>query len=107
MHDEKKYQESTQHFKLFLDLTAEDKYKFQKHITNYFTLLISKKQYHLALKLFEEDKYHLKEKIKPVYYALMKLMQDEYPKEYKRMGAEVYDTVKEILEKIKELEERK
>ena len=34
----------------------------------------------------------------------MNLMRDEYPKEYKRMGAEINDTVYEILEKIKELE---
>ena len=98
-----KYKESIDYFYLFLDL-IKDTDDFQKHITNFFILLISRKQHHLAFKLFEKEKYHLKEKIKPIYYALMKLMQDEYPKEYKRMGSEVYDTVKEVLEKIKELE---
>ncbi len=98
-----KYKESTEYFNLFLDLTEKTD-NLQKHITNFFILLISRKQYHLALKLFQENEFHLKDKIKPVYYALMNLMQEEYPKEYKRMGAEVSDTVYEVLEKIKALE---
>ncbi|MGR3176892.1 MAG: AAA family ATPase [Candidatus Anammoxibacter sp.] len=98
-----KYKESTEYFNLFLDLTEEVD-NLQKHITNFFMLLISRKQYQLAFKLFQEEKYHLKEKIKPVYFALMNLMQNEYPKEYKRMGAEISGTVNEILERIKALE---
>ena len=33
----------------------------------------------------------------------MYLMKDEYPKEYKRMGAEIKETVDEVLERIKAL----
>lgn len=50
-----------------------------------------------------EKKYQLREKIKPAYYALMYLVQDEYPKEYKKMGMEVRDTTNEVLEKTKKL----
>ncbi len=67
-------------------------------------LLMAQKQYHLSLSLFQEEKYHLKDKIKPVYFALMNPMQEEYPKEFKKMGAEISDTVYEILEKIKTFE---
>lgn len=66
-------------------------------------LLISRKQLHLAYGLFQEEKYPLKEKLKPVYFALMRLLQEEYSKEYKRMGAEISKTVTKILKKIKTL----
>ncbi len=99
----KKYKKSLENFKLFLDATdsIDD---FQPHIANFLMLLISRKQYHLALTLFQEEKYQLKEKIRPVYFALMHLMQEEYPQEYKRMGAELGETVDEILKRIKALE---
>ena len=73
---------------------------FQQHIGNFLILLMARKQFHLAYRLFENERYQLKEKIKPVYFALMKLMHEEYPKEFKRMGAEVGETVDEVLAKI-------
>ena len=99
-----KYKESMEYFHDFLAKTkgTDD---FQLHITNYVILMIAKKQYHLVIELFQEEKYHLKEKIKPVYFALMSLMKEEYPKEYKRMGTEIKDTVDEILDRIKALED--
>ena len=45
-------------------------------------LLIAKKQFHIALNLFNEPKYELKDKYKPIYYALIHFMKDEYPNEY-------------------------
>ncbi len=66
-------------------------------------LLIAKKQYHLTLKLFEEKAYNLKERYKPIYYALMYFMQDEYPNEYKKMGGELKETVEEIIARINQL----
>ncbi len=66
--------------------------------------LIAKKQYHLTLKIFEENPYHLKDRFKPVYYALMHFMQNEYPNEYRKMGSELKQTVEEIIEKILQLE---
>lgn len=95
----RQYKESIESFNVFLSLT-KDINNFQKHITDYVIFLISKKQYHLAMGLFQEEEYQLQDKIKPVYYALMHLMKDEYPKEYFRMGAELKETVSEILEKI-------
>jgi TPR repeat protein/nucleoside-triphosphatase THEP1 len=100
-----KYKKSIEYFDLFLELTKQIG-NFQKHITNYFMLLISKKQYHLAFTLFQENKFNLKEKVKPVYYALMNLLKNEYPKEYSRMGSEIRETVFEVLEKIKLLEKK-
>ena len=68
---------------------------------NYLTLLLAKKQLHLAYDLFEEFEI-LKDQFKPIYYTLMKLLKDEYPKEYLRMGDELEETVNEILLKIEE-----
>jgi hypothetical protein len=54
--------------------------------------------YYLAKIIFLKDEtYRLKERFKPVYYALMYRMRDEYPKEYKKMGEELRQTVEEIL----------
>jgi hypothetical protein len=58
----------------------------------------------LVLELFQEKKYRLKELVKPVYFALMYYMrEDEYPKEFKRMGDELRETVDEIIEKIEDI----
>ena len=65
-------------------------------------LLLAKKQYHLTYKLFTEYP-HLKDRFKPIYFALMYFMQDEYPNEYRRMGGEFKETVEEIIRKIDEL----
>jgi len=98
----KKYKESARYFNLFLDAT-KDKTNLQNYSSDFVILLISRKQRHLAFNLFQEEKHQLKEKIKPVYYALMSLMRDEYPKEYKKMGSEISETVDEVLERIKKM----
>ena len=59
----------------------------------------------MALEYFEKHS-ELKDEIKPVYYALMKLMQDEFPKEHLKMGSELESTVNEVLDKIKDYAEK-
>jgi TPR repeat protein len=66
-----------------------------------FALFLAKKQTHFVAKWLK--KLDLTEQIKPIYYAVMFLMKDEYPNEYLRMGPELEETVKEILAKIDEL----
>ena len=78
--------------------------KYPEDISLFLLLLIAKKQYQLALKLFNENPHNLKDRFKPVYYALMYFMQDEYPNEYRKMGGELKQTVEEIIEKIGQLE---
>ncbi len=62
-----------------------------------------KKQYHLVLNLFNDPKYELKDKYKPLYYALMHFMKDEYPNEYLKMGSELEPAVKDIIANINQL----
>ena len=74
-------------------------------IRNCLVYFIAKKQSHFVFQLFEKSPLNLKDRFKPVYYALMYFMQDEYPSEYKKMGEELRETVEEIIEEIiKEIE---
>ncbi len=87
-------------------LNNEETYKeFPEDIRQFIMLLIAKKQYHSALKLFNENPFHLKDRFKPLYYALMYFMQDEYPNEYIKMGSELKQTVEEIIVAIQQLAE--
>jgi len=65
-----------------------------------FTLFLAKGQTNLVDNWLKE--YQLCERLKPLYYALMSLMQDKYPNEILRMGAELKETVDEILLRIKD-----
>lgn len=79
-----------------------DKLRF---LTFYLTLLMAKKQYHLAKKFFELEEYNLKERLKPAWYTLMTYMQDEYPNELKKMGQELKESVDKIINEVEELKE--
>ncbi len=90
-----RYAESVAAFRQFLQFGQLD--RFENVITPYLVFLLAKKQHHLLLELFTEEASRLRERCKPVYYALMQRLQDEYPKEYKKMGEELRQTVEEIL----------
>ena len=71
---------------------------------NFLMLLMARKRYHLALKYFQQNELSLKERLKPVYYALMHFMQDEHPNESKKAGGEITETVAEGVARVKQLE---
>lgn len=87
--------------KEFLSLNLNDKSKVSC-LTNYLLLLISKKQYVKAKEFLEDKDYNFKEKIKPLWFALMTLMKDEYPNEIKKMGSELEGSVNNVLKRISE-----
>lgn len=95
------FEQSLHSFRTFLEL--DDANKFEAIITLYLTSLLAKRQHHLLLKLFEDERFNLKDQYKPVYYALMSRMQNEHPKEYKKMGEELRQTVEEILVKADQM----
>lgn len=72
-------------------------------ITEFMMLLVAKKQYNYAYKVLLNDEYDFKNILKPIYYALISFMQDQYPDEYKKMGDELKLTVEEIIAKINRL----
>ncbi len=89
---------------LFLQKSInEDIDDYLPYVNDCLIMLLAKKQYHLVLKVFSEDKYNLKEKLKPTYYALMFLLIDEYPDGYIKIGKELNALVQEILEEIKQM----
>ena len=75
--------------------------------SKYLLLLISKKQYYKAKEFLEDKDHNFKEKLKPIWFALMTLMQKEYPNEIKKMGSELEKSVEDILCKIKKIEKNK
>jgi len=89
------YTESVETFRRFLAYEPYD--KLHQDIVMYLVLLLAKKQHHLLLNLFSEKEFQLKDRYKPIYFALMHRLRDEYPKEAKKMGEELDETVKEIL----------
>jgi TPR repeat protein/DNA-binding Lrp family transcriptional regulator len=88
------------------ELMENEEY-IERYITTdneYLILLMAKKQYYAALKMLNENPFDLKERIKPLYYALMYFLQDDFPNEYKKMGEELKQTVEEIINKVKQWE---
>ncbi|MBI9066369.1 MAG: sel1 repeat family protein [Salinivirgaceae bacterium] len=69
-------------------------------------ILIAKKQYNYVYKIFKENKHQIKDRLKPIYYALMHFMQDKYPDEIKKMGEELKETVESIVQVILEMREK-
>lgn len=64
-------------------------------ITEYFIELISNNYYNVAYDLM--DKYELNDIFKPIYFALMHYMKDDYPDEYLKMGDEIKEVVDQII----------
>ncbi|MCK5665851.1 MAG: hypothetical protein KAI17_20325, partial [Thiotrichaceae bacterium] len=87
-------------------LEYDDILEKEEEITIYLTLLMAKGQLYKAKEFFEIPEYDLINRYKPVWYALMNLMQDEFPNEIKKMGGELKESVDEILFKIDTLQEK-
>ncbi|MEZ5041914.1 MAG: tetratricopeptide repeat protein [Saprospiraceae bacterium] len=78
-------------------------------IFQYLLLLLAKKQYNFLLAYFNDKKHELlqlKDRFKPIYYALMYELQGQYPNEYLRMGEELRETVEEILKEVEAMKEK-
>jgi len=84
-------------------LDYEEKSENLDFIYLYLELLIAKGQHYKAKELFEDEKYQLKDIAKPIWYALMTLMQDEFPNEIKKMGAELKESVEDVLRTIESM----
>jgi tetratricopeptide (TPR) repeat protein len=92
--------------KLFLQWLNMDGEHNDYDITLYLTLLMAKKQLYKTKELVELPEHALKDKCKPVWYALMTLMQDEFPYELTKMGGELQESVDEILQQVAKFEEK-
>ncbi|HED36784.1 MAG TPA: sel1 repeat family protein [Ignavibacteria bacterium] len=74
-----------------------------KGISEIFNFFIAKKQYNFVYKVFTENKFEIKERYKPIYFALLHFMGGKYETERKKMGPELKETVDEIITAIKQM----
>ena len=96
-----KFKEGIEHyFKYFESYTFE---LYDKRIKDVILLLLAKKQYHSVLKIFNDEKLNLKEKMKPIYYTLMIYLKEEFPNEHIKMGEELKQPVSDIMKRIDEM----
>jgi tetratricopeptide (TPR) repeat protein len=86
------------------EILKEHEYlKILDDMTEYFLLLLAKKQSNRLDEIFKRYP-KLKNEFKPVYYTLMYFMENEL--EYKRMGSELEETVQEMIDEVARLEEK-
>lgn len=96
------YQES---YEMYLSwIKMEESTGLEAFSLEYLFILIAKGQYYQAKKFFEMKEYRLKDIYKPVWYALMSLMEED--EEYKKMGSELSESVDDVLARIREYEEK-
>lgn len=98
-------EEFTKSYEKFIEwLDFDDALENKADIAIYLNLLMAKGQYYKAKEFFEMEQYQLKDRLKPIWYALMTLMQNEFPNEIKKMGHELQESVNSVLEEIKRME---
>ncbi|CAA6820144.1 MAG: TPR repeat [uncultured Sulfurovum sp.] len=99
------WQENFSHsYEKFLEwMKYDEAVNSQAYVSIYINLLISKGQLYKAKAFLEMPEYQLKERYKPIWYALMTLMQHDFPHEVKKMGSELQSTVDEVLDEIERL----
>jgi TPR repeat protein len=78
--------------------------KFSKGIQTYLMMLIAKKLYNYTYSIFLENLYNIRDKYKPIYYALLYFMRESKADEYRRMGTELSQTVEEIVDQIRQMQ---
>ncbi|MGM9510421.1 hypothetical protein ACS5NO_21990 [Larkinella sp. GY13] len=66
-------------------------------------LLLAKKQYHTAYHYFQQEEWQLKDRFKPLYYATLHYLRDEYPTDYLRMGPELKETVEDVIKEVEQM----
>lgn len=69
-----------------------------------FIIFLSKNQYHSVIKLFENHP-ELKDRLKPIYFLTMEYLKEEYPNEYLKAGEEMRETIEELKERVRWVEE--
>lgn len=77
-----------------------------KYDEDFLLLFLAKKQYKFLYTYFTGERgqaAQVKDRYKPIWYALMYFMREEYPIEYLRMGDELQQTVEEIIAKVEQM----
>jgi len=83
--------------RIFSDSDEDYKQYLISELTNYLVLSIAKGQMEMAQELFKLETVDYKQILKPVYYAMMNFMTDDYPNEHLKPGSELKETINEII----------
>jgi hypothetical protein len=79
-------------------------HRLLSELVEYFLLLIAKKEYKVALEIFErKDDIDYKSMLKPVYYLLMEELKEEFPTEYLKAGKELTETINDLKKEVEYL----
>lgn len=68
--------------------------------------LMARKEYDYLYDFFHEEKavdFQLKDRLKPIYFALMYFLKDQYPNEHLKMGPELQETVEEVIKEVERM----
>ena len=84
--------------------SEEMQHEVNADISNILLRFIAKRQYNYVYHIFQKNKYDIRDKYKPVYYALLSLMGGKYSDELKKMGDELKESVQDVLNRINTLE---
>ena len=74
--------------------------EFSKQYSNFIMLLLAKQQYRYVTKYFDSSDLDLKERFKPLYYALLHFTHDEA---YAKLPPELAEPVNNVIEKVKQM----
>ncbi|MEN6623628.1 MAG: tetratricopeptide repeat protein [Smithella sp.] len=85
--------------------SEEIQHEVNENIARILLMFLAKKQSNFICHVFQENKYDIRDKYKPIYYALLTLMGEKYADELKKMGDEIKESVSDVLEGIKSYEE--
>lgn len=70
-------------------------------LIGFFLLLIAKREYSIALDLFDESNgLDLKAMLKPIYYLLMDELKEDFPLEYLKAGKELSETINDLKKEV-------
>ncbi len=76
-------------------------------LVEFFLLLIAKKEYDVALDMFNNNNdLDLKTMLKPIYYLMMNELKEDYPMEYLKAGRELTETINDLKKEVEYLRKK-
>lgn len=72
-------------------------------LTDYFIQLMGKDKFIQVSEIFMVEETNFKQIFKPVHFALMNYIKEQHPNEYLKAGAEIQETVDEIIDEVESL----
>lgn len=91
-----------------LELSKKEISDWNEQYITFLLLLLAKSQYAFLYDFFTSElgvALKVRDRFKPIWYALMHYLKEQYPLEYLRMGEELRETVEDIIRKVEKMRE--